>query len=107
MSEVSGSTLWGDWVLGDLADSVRMIADVLGASAQVVSLRVVPPAPGHGLDSLPTLTVVTRGELQHHRLRHAVTRGEYVPDEVSEPSSTHWSAVVGGVYLVLTVEEAA
>ena len=53
---------WGDWVLGDLADTLTEIARIIGNSTEITWARMAAPmAPG----AIPTVVVAVpdRGEL--------------------------------------------
>lgn len=107
MPTTDASSTWGAWTLGDLSDASRVVSELLGSSASVTSIKTTAPDPMRSNDELVTITVVTRSEMHHRRLCRAVAAAGYVLDEVWEPTSTHWSGVVGHFYLVLMVEEVA
>ena len=105
MTESASGAQWGDWVLGDVVDTMRFVGSLLGPAQQVVSVQVTLPAAEDGSEGLPLVQVTARGALQNMRLRRAVVKGEYEARFIGQPTDTYCSAIVGGVHLVLAVGE--
>jgi hypothetical protein len=89
---------WGGWVFGDLAVAVCRAVEVLGPSADVVTV-----AAGQSADRLPVVTLEVPDADEVARLRHEVASGEYVARFVAGPKEDGWVAVVNGIRLCVEV----
>jgi hypothetical protein len=109
MPDVHEDSGWGSWVLGDLADTLLRLAQVLGQAAgllgrssDVVRVSVAPPPTPA---DLPRVTVVAPTEFAVRRLRSNAVAGEFGLHWVGTPQRSHWVAEVVGVRLAVTVAE--
>ena len=64
---------WGDWVLGDLSDSLRRATEVLGRAIQARSVTIEPPRT---VEELPRVLVYVGSEREITRLRRSITQGD-------------------------------
>ena len=91
---------WGCYSLGECADAVWRVADLLGSAIEPVAVNVVPPLSG---EVLTTVELLVREPAVAWRLV------ELLPAEVE--SVTHnpqanpnvWSALVSDTFLVVRV----
>jgi hypothetical protein len=93
---------WGGWVLGDLADTLRCAADLLGRSRDVSQVVLAAPAT---VEDRPGVTITVPDQGGIARTRTAVLEGEYLVDFVGRPSEHGWTAEVAGMVLGVRLEE--
>jgi hypothetical protein len=84
---------WGEWVLGDLADTLARLADLLGKSTEVTWVSLKPPTAA-GFDPRAFISVSSRGDLP--RLQDELaTCGR--PVEFDPPGVCDWFATLPGL----------
>lgn len=84
---------WGEWVLGDLADTLVQLADLLGKSTEVTWVSLTPPGPG--FDPRISIAVPDRGDLP--RLRDELGGCGRPVQFDPAPSGYDWYAAVPGL----------
>ena len=100
MTRTSAEWDWGSWVVGDMADTIRRTADILGSGFEVVRVCATPPAtPG----TLPRVLVVVTDQHTSFRLRANLRDSELMPHFVGGPASGTWRAEVEDLDLTVTV----
>jgi hypothetical protein len=100
MTRSSAEWDWGSWVVGDMADTIRHTADVLGSSFEVVRVSATPPTtPG----SLPRVLVVVTDQHTSFRLRASLRDSELMPHFIDGTVGGTWRAEVDELDLTVTV----
>lgn len=97
------STTWGGWVLGDLADTMRVLSELLGAAADVTSIHIEVPSSS-GKETIPSVTVTASSQPQLDRMKWSAANSEFDTDYICSRNRTHWAATIAGMHLVLTLE---
>ena len=92
---------WGDWVLGDLADILDRISDLVGRSAAVQRVLVAPPFEP---DTLPSVTIVVPDEGGIFRLRRELASCEYTVRFLGGSSERSLRAEVAGIDIEVVLE---
>jgi len=96
MSSWPEDAQWGDWVLGDLADLVDRLTDVIGRYTDVELVKVAPPREP---ETLPTVTMVVADDGGIFRLRSEMAACEYPVRFLGAMSEDGWAAEVAGIRL--------
>jgi hypothetical protein len=91
---------WGGWVFGDLTAAGCRAVEVLGPSADV--LTVTASRPGGGL---PRVLLVVPDALEVARLRREAESGEYPLRHIGNADDRGWEVEVNRVRLVVAVAE--
>ncbi|HET6915602.1 MAG TPA: hypothetical protein VFH56_05875 [Acidimicrobiales bacterium] len=86
-------SVWGEWLLGDLADTLAELSDLLGKSTQVTWVSVKPPTAA-GSDPRVFISVPHHGDLP--RL-HDELAGCGRPVEFVAPGTCGWFAALPGL----------
>lgn len=98
------STSWGEWGLGDLADSLQTVSRLIGPSFPVVGTATVSPPDGPEL--LPTVELVVPDGLRLEQVKSLVAQGGdlLVPLDVGE-SERSFHAVADDVLLCVRTRD--
>jgi hypothetical protein len=95
---------WGEWVFGDLADTLRKISEIVGRRATVLRASVFPPATG---TELPEVCLVVPSALNAHRLKSELLDCERPVTFVGRQRDGRWQAEIAGTLVTVIVEGSA
>jgi len=92
---------WGGLSIGDLGDTVRRAADLLGSSLAVTWLSVDPP--NHKRD-LPRVRVMVDDPATAEKLRARLMADDPLPHFVGDPYSAAWQIELDDLVLCIVCD---
>lgn len=94
---------WGEWVIGDLADTLRKVSELIGRRAVILRANVEPPTDP---SELPEVRLWVDSALTAYRVRQDLLSGEHPVTLLDQEGDTRWQAEVAGVHLTVVVSGA-
>ena len=95
---------WGDWVIGDLADTLRKVSELIGRRAVVLRANVEPPSDP---SELPQVRLWVDSVLTAYRVRqNLLLAGEHLSNLLVQEDDARWDAEFAGVHLTVVVSGA-
>jgi len=94
---------WGDWVIGDLADTLRKVSELIGRRAVVLRANVEPPLDP---SELPQVRLWVDSVITAYRVRQDLLAGDYPVTLLGQEGDSSWDAEVAGVHLTVVVSGA-
>jgi len=94
---------WGDWVFGDLADTLRKVSELIGRRVVVLRANVEPPSDP---SELPQVRLWVNSVLTAYRVRQDLLAGEHPVTLLGRGTDTRWDAEVAGTHLTVVVSGA-
>ena len=94
---------WGEWVIGDLADTLRKVSELIGRRAVILRANVEPPTDP---SELPQVRLWVESALTAYRVRQDLLGGEHPVTLLGQEGDTRWQAEVAGVHLTVGVSGA-
>jgi len=94
---------WGDWVIGDLADTLRKVSELIGRRAVVLRANVEPPSD---FSELPHVRLWVDNALAAYRVRQDLLAGDHPVTLLGQEADTRWDAEVAGLHLTVVVSGA-
>jgi hypothetical protein len=97
------NTPWMPYGAGDLVDAARRAADLIGSSAEISALAVMPPPEG---SDMPTVQVVIDDPDLFEGIRQRLTEQEMLPHFVHSAYAGSWAVEMDNVLLRVVCTEA-
>ena len=93
---------WGSWVLGDLADVLHRVADLVGRAGRGRERGRQSPRPRPAIRR--TVLLIVAHERDVYRMHTELTGCEYPVTFLGDASETGWTADVAGARLEVALQ---